>query len=93
MKQAVSRRSTLPRDGTSRAKGRDDSRSLADARPCTAPGSGASVARQVHAEVGDEMEDALDATMILFNVMGGLGLFFIGVGLLWFVSVYKDKAE
>jgi hypothetical protein len=41
----------------------------------------------------DEMENALDATMILFNVMGGLGLFFIGVGLLWFVSVYKDKAE
>jgi hypothetical protein len=34
------------------------------------------------------MENALDATMILFNVMGGLGLFFIGVGLLWFVSVY-----
>ena len=42
---------------------------------------------------GDEMENALDATMILFNVMGGLGLFFIGVGLLWFVQVYKDKAE
>jgi hypothetical protein len=39
------------------------------------------------------MENAIDATMILFNVMGGLGLFFIGVGLLWFVSVYKDKAE
>jgi hypothetical protein len=38
------------------------------------------------------MENAIDATTILFNVMGGLGLFFIGVGLLWFVSVYKDKA-
>ncbi len=41
----------------------------------------------------DEMENAIDATTILFNIMGGLGLFFIGVGLLWFVSVYKDKAE
>ena len=39
------------------------------------------------------MENALDATMILFNVMGGLGLFFIGVGLLWFVQVYKDKTQ
>ncbi len=37
------------------------------------------------------MENALDAPAILFNLMGGLGLFFIGVGLLWFVSVYKDK--
>jgi hypothetical protein len=41
----------------------------------------------------DEMENAIDATTILFNIMGGLGLFFIGVGLLWFVSVYKDKPE
>ena len=40
-----------------------------------------------------DMENALDATMILFNVMGGLGLFFIGVGLLWFVQVYRDKGE
>ena len=39
------------------------------------------------------MENAIDATTILFNVMGGLGLFFIGVGLLWFVSVYKNKPE
>jgi hypothetical protein len=39
------------------------------------------------------MENAIDATTILFNVMGGLGLFFLGVGLLWFVSVYKDKPE
>jgi hypothetical protein len=41
----------------------------------------------------DEMENAIDATMILFNVMAGLGLFFLGVGLLWFVSVYKNKPE
>ncbi len=39
------------------------------------------------------MENAIDATMVLFNVMAGLGLFFLGVGLLWFVSVYKDKPE
>jgi hypothetical protein len=39
------------------------------------------------------MENALDATTILFNIMGGLGLFFVGVGLLWFVSVYKDKTQ
>ena len=39
------------------------------------------------------MENALDATTILFNIMGGFGLFFVGVGLLWFVSVYKDKTQ
>ena len=24
---------------------------------------------------------------------GGLGIFFMGVGVLWFVSVYKDKEK
>ena len=41
----------------------------------------------------DEMENALLATQLLFNVMGGLGIFFLGVGVLWFVSVYKDKEK
>ena len=39
------------------------------------------------------MENAMLATTILFNVMGGLGLFFIGVGVLWFVSAYKESNE
>jgi hypothetical protein len=39
----------------------------------------------------DDMEQALLATQILFFVLGGLGIFFLGVGVLWFVSVYKDK--
>ena len=30
---------------------------------------------------------------IFYQVMGGLGLFFTGVGVLWFVTVYKDKKE
>jgi hypothetical protein len=25
--------------------------------------------------------------------LGGLGVFFIGIGVLWFVSVYEDKKE
>ena len=25
--------------------------------------------------------------------LGGLGVFFLGVGVLWFVSVYKEKPE
>ena len=37
--------------------------------------------------------DAIEATTVLFNVMGGLGLFLIGAGLMWFVSVYKDKTN
>ncbi len=39
------------------------------------------------------MENALDATTILFNIMGGLGLFFLGIGVLWFVDVYKKKSD
>ncbi len=37
------------------------------------------------------MEQALSATQLLFYLLGGLGMFFLGVGVLWFVSVYKDK--
>ena len=39
------------------------------------------------------MEQALEAVQLLFFIMGGLGLFFTGVGVLWFVSVYKEKKE
>jgi len=35
------------------------------------------------------MENALAAMQIL----GQLGLFFMGVGVLWFVDVYKKKEE
>ena len=38
------------------------------------------------------MQQALLATQLLFYLWGGLGIFFLGIGLLWFVSVYKDKA-
>jgi len=39
------------------------------------------------------MENAVLGTQILFNIMGGLGLFFSGVGVLWFVTVYKEINE
>ena len=38
------------------------------------------------------MEQALTAVQILFYLMGGLGLFFLGVGVLWFVDIYKKKS-
>jgi hypothetical protein len=41
----------------------------------------------------DDMEQALLATQLLFNLLGGLGIFFFGVGVLWFVSVYKEKEK
>ena len=45
----------------------------------------------------DDMENAVEATTIVFNIMSGLGLFFTGVGVLWYVTVYKqvqkDKLE
>jgi hypothetical protein len=30
---------------------------------------------------------------MFFNLLGGLGLFFTGIGVLWFGTVYKDKKE
>jgi len=37
------------------------------------------------------MENAVGVTSIQFNIMGGLGLFFSGFGVLWFVTVFKKK--
>jgi hypothetical protein len=37
------------------------------------------------------MEQVLLTTQLLFYVMGGIGLIFTGVGMLWFVTVYKEK--
>lgn len=37
------------------------------------------------------MEQAIMATQLVFYLLGGLGLFFLGIGVLWFVSVYKTK--
>jgi hypothetical protein len=39
------------------------------------------------------MEQALLATQLLFYILGGLGIFFLGVGVLWFVTVYKEEKE
>lgn len=37
--------------------------------------------------------DVLEVTTLFFNLLGGLGLFFTGIGVLWFVTVYRDKEE
>jgi hypothetical protein len=39
------------------------------------------------------MEKALMAVQIFFYMMSGLGFFFTGVGILWFVTVYKEKKQ
>lgn len=39
------------------------------------------------------MNGAVEATAMLFNVLGGLGLFLLGAGMMWFVSVYTKKEE
>ena len=39
------------------------------------------------------MEKAMTAAQLLFYLMGGLGMFFLGVGVLWFVDVYKKKND
>jgi hypothetical protein len=38
-----------------------------------------------------DMDNAAVASSILFYIMGGLGLFFTGVGVLWGVTVFRDK--
>ncbi len=35
----------------------------------------------------------IGSIVLVFFIMGGLGLFFTGVGVLWFVTVYKEKKE
>ena len=37
------------------------------------------------------MEKALMAAQILFYILGSIGIFFMGIGILWFTSVYRDK--
>jgi len=39
------------------------------------------------------MENALIPVQIFFYMMSGLGFFFTGVGILWFVTVYKEKKQ
>jgi len=34
--------------------------------------------------------NASTAVTIFYHMMSGLGIFFMGVGVLWFVSVYKE---
>ena len=36
---------------------------------------------------------AVEIVTFFYQVMSGLGLFFMGVGVLWFVTVYKEKSE
>ncbi len=39
------------------------------------------------------METALLATQILFYLLGGLGIFFAGLGVLWHVSNLHEKSK
>nr|CAS02809.1 putative integron gene cassette protein [uncultured bacterium] len=48
--------------------------------------------REHFKKVEGEMEQALTAVQIVFYLMGGLGLFFLGIGVLWFVDIYKKKS-
>jgi hypothetical protein len=49
------------------------------------PGGG--LCSQTHSEEEDDMETAVMATQIL----GNLGLFLGGLGLIWFATLYRDK--
>ena len=36
---------------------------------------------------------SLAALQMLFYLLGGFGLFFMGIGMLWFVSVYRREKK
>lgn len=40
-----------------------------------------------------QKEDGLEKLVLLGQFFSGLGVFFVGVGVLWFVSVYKPKEK
>ena len=35
------------------------------------------------------MNGPIEAMQVFFYLLGGIGLFFTGVGILWFASIYK----
>jgi hypothetical protein len=37
--------------------------------------------------------DASEVVGAFFQILAGMGVFFTGVGVLWFVSVYREKGE
>jgi hypothetical protein len=39
------------------------------------------------------MEGDMEQLLVVAQFFSGLGIFFLGVGVLWFVSVYKEKKE
>ena len=39
----------------------------------------------------DMEEDMPEAAVFASDILSSIGIFFLGVGVLWFVSVYKDK--
>jgi hypothetical protein len=41
--------------------------------------------------VEGDMEKVLPAVQLLFYLLGGLGLLFTGIGVLWFADIYNKK--
>jgi hypothetical protein len=35
----------------------------------------------------------MEQLVLLGQFLGGLGIFFVGIGVLWFVSIYKPKEK
>jgi len=35
----------------------------------------------------------MEQLVVVSQFLSGLGVFFLGVGVLWFVSIYKEKKE
>jgi hypothetical protein len=60
------------------------------------PAAGLSSSRYNDSQTHSEMEDYMDTSLALFLGLGwiGLGTFFMGVGVLWWVSILaREKKE
>ena len=77
-----------------RGRGRAPFRAGSRQDQACVPGSpqpGARGRREYPKRKEKKMDEALTAVQILFYLLGGLGLFFLGIGALWYVDTYKKK--
>jgi hypothetical protein len=49
--------------------------------------------REPRIDAQNKKEDDMEQLLVIGEFFSGLGMFFIGIGVLWFVTVYKEKTQ
>lgn len=70
--------------------GRMSVRHLSD---CSSPAASLSGSRSHGSQTQHEMEDDMEILALLGEFFVGIGVLLLGVGVIWFVSMYKEKHE